>query len=323
MATGDLPRSIVFVSADGSSWTRLPGGAFGPTAVVVSLAATKDGVAALALDATSHFCDDSIRLSCVNLAGPIQVFTSTDGSTWAAHPGPTGTLPDEMDGEPGQHPSFEDGVAPLLLVRSEDRWLGASDDGVTWDAVSIDGKPSPSVPGGAAAFDGGSVAVGTVNDKARVARSADGRTWTTTAYPAACGTPRELLAGAEGLLATGDLSTDSSAGAVRWCASTDGSSFALVEDYAPLGASTTEDECQGSCPAGSVASDGTRFVAYRSFDGQAGWTSADGVHWSELSFSRSHPGGTASGSEPFTLWVLPFGIVARNAEGVTWSGAAS
>ena len=300
-----------------------PGRRFGPTAVVVSLAPTKDGVAALALDATSDFCEDVAVLSCVNLAGPIKVFTSADGSTFTPHAGPTGTLQLEMDGLAGDHPFFERGVAPLLLVRSEDRWLGASDDGIAWDAVTVDGKGRQFVEGGAAAFGGGYVATGTTNGTVKLAHSTDGRTWTTAPFPTACGLPRQLLAADEGLLVVGDESIDAGPSGVRWCSSTDGSSFVRVKDYAPLGASDAGDECDGVCPAGFVASDGSRLVAYRPFGGQAGWMSTDGVHWTELSFSGSAPSGTAAGSEPFTLSVLPFGIVGANADGVTWRGAAS
>ena len=120
----------VWVSPDGATWTALPTGTFGRGSAVVSVAASRDSVVALTLELGADFCDGPPDLlGCHDLTGPLQAWTSTDGTSWTAHPVATVPLPGEMNGQDDEHPILEPGVAPLLLLRSDGRWRAVSDDG--------------------------------------------------------------------------------------------------------------------------------------------------------------------------------------------------
>ena len=319
LAPDDAGPSQVSVSPDGVTWTRLPAGTFGPTSAVISVAATRDGVVALTLQLEGTCDEPPDVLECHQLSGPLQSWTSADGTAWTAHPVTGVALPGEMSGNEDDHPVLEQATAPLLIVRSEGRWPAASDDGVTWDHLGAGDLPRGWRAAGATAFAGGYVGIGSAAGASTVVSSTDGRHWTATALRPKCGNPdlsrsmlEPLAAGADGLVAQGSRYEES--GIVRWlwCASGGGRAWQPLDSFPPLGASKMKDECRDVCPNGILVADGQRFLAYRGIGTPAAWASLDGRAWDRLAVAGTPPTGWVDPTYPFTMNLLPIGLLAQN-----------
>jgi hypothetical protein len=330
LATGSSGPNQVWVSPDGTSWTALPADAFGATSVVVSVAAIRGGVAALTLELGKGICDEPPdTLECHLLGGPLQAWTSADGTTWAAHPVTGVPLPAEMTGSEDDHPVFESAVTPLLLVRSDGRWQAVSDDGVTWDRLAAGALPRGWRVAGASAFSVGYLGTGAAGGKAIAVSSTDGRTWTPASMRTACGAPNQsrsmldpVAAGADGILAQGSADAGGGVEQWLWCASGDGQAWKPLGGYPPLGAWKGHDECRDVCPDGIVVADGERFLAYRGFGKQAAWTSTDGRTWEQLTVAGTPPTGWVDATYPFTMDLLPIGLLAQDGvDNTAWLGA--
>ncbi len=324
----DLPDSRVWVSPDGTGWTELPADTFGPGRLVISVVAMEDGVAALTLASGGPICDDppDMVLSCFALKGPATVWTSTDGTSWTAHEVSGVVLPRSMTGEDDNHVVLDPGAAPALFLRSSSALLAVSTDGVDWTAVRQSTVPRRFFWPRVVAYGGEFVAVGSNTTRGQALSSVGGRRWTATPMPVTCGGPTDLRSGgaieaaSDGLIAQGTLGT----GAVVFCRSSDGRTWKVLPHYGPLGASTKRDECRGVCANGIVVSDGTAFLAYRGYRSQAGWVSSDGLHWHRLGFAGSRPTGWNDATYPYTLTLLPDGVLAQDPNsGAAWFGAAS
>ena len=328
-ASGGNPTAIdepvhtrVWVSADGVSWDLLDPDVLGPSTIVLGVGATADGIAALTVQAGTAACDSPLPLECWNLIGPLESWTSTDGTTWAPHPGPGIKLPSEMNGQDGEHPSLQPMTAPALVVTQPGQPLAISRDGIAWELVPDSAFPTGWSLGEVAALGPSLVALGWTPAKGVALTSRDGRVWTSHALPAGCAVNEALAVGSAGLIATGIAD----GGMWSWCSSLNGRTWTRLPGLPPLGRMPDEkaQECWKSCPNGSLRSDGERMVAYRGWGKQqVGWTSLDGRTWVPLAFTGRPEKSTYWLDDECTgsLHLLPIGLRCFAADGSTWFGA--
>lgn len=332
VSTGQPSHTQVSVSSDGAAWTALPADTFGSGSAVISVAPSRDGVVALTLELAGGPCDEPPDdLACHGLIGPLQAWTSTDGTSWAMHLVPDVHISKHLIGQDGDYPVLEPGVAPLLLVRSHGRWRAVSDDGVTWDQLAAGSQPRRSAIEAAAATSGGYIGVGNAGfgtgaiGAFRVT-SPDGRHWTTSPIRAGCGTisgsqlAAPLTAGQDGMIAQGFSQLESGAGVWTWCSSPDGRHWHAVDGYPPLGAWNGRDECRDVCPNGLLVGDGAHLIAYGGGATQAAWSSMDGLNWAPLAVKGSEPARQRSGRYYLTMQLLPLGVLAQGNHGRAWVG---
>lgn len=311
--SGATAHTKVWISADGARWDLLGADTFGPSTVVVGVAASDNGVVALTLQSgASDGEGNPSDLESWTLTGPWRTWTSSDGTTWSAHPGPDFTLPRDMSGN--SHPTLLAGAGGhLLAIVLGGQPLAFSRDGVAWETVSLDAYPGGPAGWQAAslvAFPPGFLAVGSTPAKALAISSADGRAWASRALPSACA-PGYITVGRLGLIVT-FVEGDPHSPKTVWCSSPDGRAWRVVSRLAPIGLWDTPDaqECRGTCPNGILLGDGERMFAYRNYRTQVGWTSFDGRSWRRLTFSGSRP---AAWSDPFgnqlDKIVTPLGVL--------------
>jgi hypothetical protein len=332
VATGDLvttgtsARTKMWVSADGGTWELLRADVFGPTSVVVGVGAIAGGVVALTVQSgTNLYADEASRspsdLSSWTLEGPWQSWTSTDGRSWTAHPGPGFTVPRNMTGY--AYPTLLAGAGdgPLALTL-DNQPLAFTRDGIAWETASLDAFPGGPAGWKAAsivAFPPGFVAVGDTPTGSVALASVVGRTWTSSALPAAC-PAGDLTAGPAGLILAGSEG-DPHGPTEVWCSSLDGRSWQRLSGYPPLGVATV-GSCRGVCADGILLGNGERMVAYRGDPDQAGWTSFDGRSWTPLALSGSRPTGLSElFGYPFGEILTPIGLLFLDTDdGSAWLG---
>ena len=322
VVNGDTARSKVWVSANGGTWEPLAADVFGSRAVIVGVAAIASRVVALTLQSGRY--DDAnapgpSHLSSWSLEGPWQSWTSSDGRTWAAHPGPDFQVPRSMTGY--SHPTLLAGAGnDLLALTLDEQPLAFTRDGVAWETASLDAFPGGPVgwkSGSIVAFAPGFVAVGSTGTDNVAIASSDGRTWTSSVLPARCPTGR-LAVGPAGLILVGDEGDPHSPTEV-WCSSLNGRSWRRLPGYAPLAAAS---DCRGVCSSGILDGDGERMVAYSADPKHAAWTSLDGRSWQSLAISGSRPTGRIGPhGSPYTTLLAPFGLLFVNHDvGSAWLG---
>ncbi len=324
--TGSSARNKVWTSADGATWEALDPEVFGPTAMVVGVGGTAGGVVALTLQ-SGAWTENGSRTEpdSWSLVGPWQSWTSSDGRTWTAHPGPDFSVPREMTGQAGQHPTIVAGVGnDLLAIALGGQPLAFSADGVAWQTASLEAYPGGPAGWQAVAVVGyapGFVAVGTDTDQAHRDRVGGRPDVDEHPLPADC-SPEELTVGSAGMVVIGSVG-DPHTPVSTWCTSPDGRAWRELDGYPPLGASRINDECRGVCPNGILIGDGERMLAYRGFPKQAGWISLDGRSWQPLAFPGSAPTGWREpvGYE-FTKILTPMGLlVIKSEDGSAWFGS--
>jgi hypothetical protein len=323
VVTGESARNKVWVSDDGARWDLLGADVFGPTAVVVGVAPTADGVVALTVQSGAYNGNGArTEPEAWDLVGPWQSWNSTDGRTWSAHPGPDLTFPRGMNSRDDHYLTLLAGAGNgLVALTLGGQPLAFTRDGIAWETASLD-----AFPGGAAgwkavdiaAFAPGYVAVGSSPTKAVAIASSDGQAWTGSALAAGCASGG-LVVGPAGLIVSFEVG-DPHSPQTEWCSSLNGRSWRPLPGLPPLGYSTAMDECRGTCQNGILLGNGERMVAYRGYPKQAGWTSFDGRSWRRLAFSGSRPTGwtDAFGGEYRTL-LTPIGLLFVG-NGSAWLG---
>ena len=335
--SGDTSHTPVWISADGVTWRLLDSDVLGPTAVVLGVGETAQGIAALTLQGGRNQCDGGDRLSCWAMTMPLQAWTSSDGATWVAHPGPEIDLRDEggVDIAP---PIVKAGTRGLIVLDWEEKGSRAaiSEDGVAWDILPA-GQFSTQIgfsDGNVAAFRSGFVAVSEDSDrdtvKAVALTSPDGRHWTSRTLPrkgfapawipSGYGTSAGGLAvGSSGLIAIGGVA--SAPGAGLWWSSLDGRTWKPVPRFAPLGIWFGRSQGSGTIPNGTIVGNGERILAYRSGGKDAAWTSFDGRSWKRIAISGNRPTGWPDPAHYVpTLVLMPIGVLWVGADGSTWFG---
>jgi hypothetical protein len=332
VATGDLvvaggsARSKVWVSPDGARWYLLAAGVFGPASVVVGVAPTASGVVALTLQSSEldvNHEDDPTEPWSWGLTGPWQTWTSSDGWSWTAHPGPDFAVPTISNNDEDRLTLVAGVGNKLVALTLGGQPLAFSPDGFTWTIASLS-----DFPGGPAGWDAtavagfrpGFVSVGT-GPTALAITSPDGHAWTRSRLPGGC-SPGALVVGRRGLIVVGSEG-DPHSPVETWCSSLDGRSWRPLSRYQPLGVATaSDDSCRGTCPNGILLGDSSRMVAYRGYPRQAGWTSFDGRTWKPLAFSGSRPTGwTDLYGYQYLELLTPIGLLFVNTNsGAAWLG---
>ena len=336
VVSGTSAHTKVWVSADGSRWDLLDAGVFGASALVVGVAPTTSGVVALTLQSDAPTGNGApTEIDGWTMTGPWQTWTSSDGLTWAAHPGPAFPLPHDMSGD--SYPTLVAGAGGhVVAIVFEEQPLAFSADGIAWQTASLDAFPGGPAGWGTSSLVGfgpGFVMVGSsgtrVDFNGRVAAagsalsltSADGRTWTPTILSASC-PAAALTVAARGLILSGDVGDEHNAKTL-WCSSVDGRSWRPLPGLPPIGYMTTNDECRGTCPNGILTGDGERMLAYRAYPKPTGWISPDGRSWTRLAFSGSLPPRSDSTGNTYNVetFVVPIGLFVVDLNtGTTWYG---
>ena len=332
--SGEASRTPMWVSADGGTWHPLDAGVLGPATIVLGLAETAEGIVAITLHGGRNQCDDSeaqLRASCWTPNLPLEAWTSPDGVSWAAHPGPKIALRFEED--IGVDPPIFRAGAPGLLVAlngQEEPRAATSPDGVSWEVLPVRSFSAQFGFGdNVGAFRPGFVAVGeeAVGDTIRAVAptSSDGRHWTSQRLPAAGFAPgwipagygtsaSRLVVGPAGIIAQGGVAA--APGGELWWSSLDGRTWKPLPGFPPLGISFGGEAGSGLSPNGNLLGNGERMLAYRSEGNHAAWTSFDGRSWRRLAISGGPPP-----SEPGVAAILmPVGLMWIGLDGSTWLG---
>ena len=333
LVAGDSARSKVWVSDDGATWNPVPRDVFGPDSIVVGVAPIVDGVLVFTLQGAGQVGGEPTWAGTRRLTGPWQSWTSSDGRTWTAHPGPDFELPRSMlfygqdeywYNTPSLLAGAGSGVVALVLGSHP---LAFTRDGVTWETASLDsfpGGPTGWTPHSLVAFPPGFLAVGYAGAEPVALASADGHTWKASALPASCPLGY-LLAGPAGLILAGreaDPGGDKHADSAVWCSSLDGRTWRRLEAYSPLGVFPGGDGA-GRGPDGIILADGERLLAYRGYPKQAAWTSFDGRMWQPVNTLSVHLKGWG-GIDGYSLTPLltPIGFLLYSTkDGSAWYGA--
>jgi hypothetical protein len=340
--TATMSASPVWASADGATWHALPGDTFGPSGVVVALGPAGGNLVALTLTGGPNSCGDQrMTPSCSTPEGPLQAWTSTDGTAWASSAGPDVPLPEGCDTCGVNLPEVAFGAPGVLVItnpvsgiegepaqESTHTSLATSMDGTSWIAVPASALPPSFQVGRIAGYADAFLAAGD-NGKdpghAEVAISTDGATWTTSlltgqGHPAEGSTGQALLVGEKGVLVDG--STQDVPGQELEWSSPDGTTWQFVSGYPPLGVWIGEGEGSGLIPHGSMAADGNRLLALRTDGKVESWTSSDGATWTSIPST----GLTARAKDSwptFDLLMLPVGVVMTEESGARWLGVAA
>ena len=314
-------------SADGASWAPLDPATFGASTVVLRVGATANGPVAVTVGATIGDCQPSDDPSCFSAVGPVQSWTSSDGTTWTAHDVVGIDLP-PSGGDNVSPPRVAIGPGGVLVDQpvSHGTQLALSTDGATWQALPAATIPARAAIGDMEAFGDGFVALGADPDGQRPVAllSSDGRTWTEHRLPfqeAGLGAGGDLaLVAQNGILAEGSVAA--TPGQSLWWTTDDGSTWKRDPKYGPLGVWNGEGEGTGLIEDGSTGADGERIVALRRDGGLEGWTSTNGHEWFKLQVSGLEP--TPKGSWPdLDITQLPIGVLYRADDGTTWFGTPS
>jgi hypothetical protein len=339
---GDSWRTSLWVSTDGGTW-RSPGpDVFGPSTSVISVGETADSLVALTLRGGADVCNGlGAPPDCSALAGPLQAWTSSDATSWTAHPGPAGiALPiDGCDGCGVAVPILGWGTSGVVAVNSRapqptGSVAAFSPDGIAWEALSADAFPSGFIFHDIAGFGSGFIGVGATAGalgntgpgetvRAVALSSPDGRHWMSQDLPTAGLDPQagssadQLVAGPGGLIATGvDALVP---GTELWWSSATGRSWSRLSGYPPLGIWFGQSEGSGMIPDGTLLGDGERMLAYRGGAKPTARTSADGR--SRRTIKVSGIGPTNKGGLPLQSLILtPVGVLGTGDNGLVWFG---
>lgn len=321
-------KTPMWHSTDGATWTPLDPSTFGPSTVILRAGATASGPVVVTVGAAIGDCLPSDDASCFSAVAPVQAWTSSDGTAWAAH-AVAGVDLQTSDGnvDPPRVAIGPGGVVVYQPVQGGTQ-LAFSADGSAWES------PAGAIPKTAAisdleAFDTGFVAVGAdpdgENGAAVALESADGRTWQEHKLPLPAnerfGTSAgRALVGQDGILAAGSESAVPGA-SLSWTFD-DRDGWAFLKGDPPLGVWKGEGEGTGLIDDGTTVGDGDRLVALRRDGGVAGWTSGNGSEWVPLTITGLRP--TAKGSWPvLDLRLLPVGVLYVDDDGATWLGTPS
>jgi hypothetical protein len=286
------------------------------------MAATPDGIVALTVDTGPTVTNEETGDRWWAPVGPLRSWTSSDGTTWTAHPGPE--TADVRQAALTAHDLgwLQASTAPLFVIAAGKRPITGSIDGVAWKDLATSGLSSTFPAWGIKAVGSGFLAV---RDDA-IASSPDGRTWTKHTLPAPCSANGGMVFARDGLISTG--TTEGNGRGVFpwvWCSSRDGQTWRQLKKLQPLGFMNEPgaQECLDACPDGALRGDGLRMIAYRGWgDDQAGWTSFDGRTWQPIAFEGrpERSSGWLDDNCTQSLVLLPMGLWCTATSGAVWFG---
>jgi hypothetical protein len=327
----DSARTPVWASSDGVLWYPLDPDVFGSSTIVAGIAEGPNGLVALSGQAATNGC-----ALCWTIANPIQAWTSSDGTSWTAHPGPDLALP----ASPG-NPRLVVGPAGFLAAVPDEAGPGGSGptqaaisaDGVTWQTLSPDTFPAGFRLSDVYGTSTGYLAVGAQevdpeHEAAAALWSTDGRSWVVTgpmqiasrtgvvlAASQPSWTAGTIVAGSGGFIVTGGV--EAAPGAQLWWQSSDGQHWQALSGYPPLGAQPGEGEGAGGQPYGVLVGDGQRIIAVRGGPQAAAWSSADGRTWTTLAI-----GGDVPSEQAAIATLFPGGVLLSDGT-TSWYGRAT
>ena len=331
-AAGITSRTPVWVSADGATWRQLDPAVLGPATVVIGVAATATDIVALTLQGGRNQCDSQPAAPfCSTLAAPLQVWTSQDGSNWAAHAAPAIEILPNCDGCGIDPPQLRGGTSGLVVSHTQHGPaltkpdVAVSRDGIAWDVLPSSAFPATFNLSDVAATSAGFTAVGSMSGdhiRPAVFSSTDGRRWTSGSLSmaglpsSAAATANQIVVGPDGAIVIG--SDGLVPGTSPWWSSIGGSQWKLLKGYPPLGVWNGEGAGTGLVPNGVLLGDGERMVAYRGGDNSVGWTSTDGRTWQALAIDTGQTSGRDGPVQDFLL--TPIGLFAHGSDGAAWFG---
>jgi hypothetical protein len=294
------------ISRDGRAWVQLPTATFGlddPTHNTFVIGGTA--------------CGSGVLIVGKDGSGNGTLWFSADGQVWRQEALPGGII-SQVRG------AFIAGSPAGAVVANESGpAVDVTTDCSSWRRVTLSGPATAQITAVAAvgtgyvALDDSSQAPAS---EPRAWWSSDGVTWSAATVQAAPGHDFNLVwVGAGGLVAQSHSGGAPGAAAV-W-SSVDGHAWAISPKSDPLGVSVS-GEGQGN-PAGSLAGDGTRFLAWGSQgDDPANpteyLTSSDGAHWTQLAITGHLPTGLPGA---YQVFLVRDGILVSGDAG-TWFGAA-
>jgi hypothetical protein len=302
-SSGQVGASI---SRDGRAWVQLPASTFGlddPTHNTFVIGGTA--------------CGSGVLIVGEDASGNGTLWYSGDGQAWRQEALPGGIV-SQVRG------AFIAGSPTGAVVANESGpAVDVTTDCSSWRRVALSGPATAQITA-VAAVGTGYVALDDSSQAAasepRAWRSSDGVTWSAATVQAAPGHDFNLVwAGAGGLVAQSHSGGAPGAAAV-W-SSVDGHAWAISPKTDPLGVSVS-GEGQGN-PAGSLAGDGTRFLAWGSQgDDPANpteyLTSFDGAQWAKLAITGDLPTGLPGA---YQVFLMRDGILISGDAG-TWFGTA-
>ena len=325
-------RTPVWVSPDGVLWRPLAASIFGDSTFIVGMASRAGTLVAVSVQAGTNSCGPDG--DCWSIDGPIQAWTSRNGTDWTVQPGLDLALPAR-----GGMPHFVVGPAGFLAVApgaadlSSPTRAAISADGVTWQTLPIGTFPADFQLADMSATSTGYLAIGAHqtdadHHEAMALWSSDGRHWSSAPMPVAMAGGTVLAAtqpssaaltvvtGRNGFIVTGG--TGGAPGAALWWQSDDGQHWQELSGYPPLGAWPGEGEGAGGQPYGVLLGDGQRIITVRGGPDAGAWTSRDGRTWTKL----VGVGGDLPSQQATTATLFPGGVVLS--DGTTgWYGRAT
>ena len=137
-ATGDAAvHTQLWTSTDGRTWEPLAADALGTSAIVVGMAPTADGIVALTVQPGPTLVDDEDGSKSWKIANALEAWTSPDGRTWTAHPGPDVDLSADLTISVHDIDWLQASTAPLLIVaRGSKEPPSCSTDGIDWNRLA-------------------------------------------------------------------------------------------------------------------------------------------------------------------------------------------
>lgn len=324
-------RTPVWSSADGVLWRPLDATVFGGSTFTVGLASRAGKLVAISVQAGTNSCAPDG--DCWSIRGPIQAWTSTNGTDWTMQPGlglalpARGGMPHLVVGPAGFF-----AVVPGAADLSRPTTAVVSPDGVTWQTLPTGTFPADFQLADLTATSAGYLAVGahqtgTDHQDAMTLWSADGRHWSSAPMPVALAGGTVLAAtrpssgavavvtGSNGFIVTGG--TGGAPGAALWWQSDDGQHWRQLSGYPPLGAWPGEGEGAGGQPYGLLLGDGQRLIALRGGPDASAWSSTNGRTWTKLVI-----GGDMPSEQATTVALFPGGVVLSDGSN-SWYGRAT
>lgn len=313
-------RTPLWSSPDGSDWQALSETVVGADSFVVSVIEFPDRFVALTLaGGVDQFrCDVPGLDSCPDTRPPLRAWASNDGTEWTLQAEPLNLV----------LPSTERSLATTVATgRGQDALVAYSEglklssahtnDGLTWQLYEPGGLPE-FILRGLASTNGVYLLLGdapTVGSDQRpaVAWASDGRLWQNQIL-ADRGVAVFRAKGAKGVIVE---ILDTLTAALEWWSTTDGKTWQVIEDFAPLG------RWPGAVaePAGEVAGDDERMIAYDTLTGARAWISFDGVTWTDVRIEGDAPPLARAPGRNLTL--TPVGLLWRDDQGRAWFGEPS
>ena len=330
MASG-ATRTPVWFSSDGVLWRPLDASVFGDSTFIVGMASRAGTLVALSVQAGTNSCAPDG--DCWSIRGPIQAWTSTNGTDWTGQPGLELALPAN-----GDMPHLVAGPAGFLAVApgppdlASPTTAASSLDGVTWQTLPVGTFPAGFQLADLTATSAGYLAVGTHqadhdHHDATTLWATDGRHWSSASMQLAWGRGTALeatrpssvalavVAGRNGFIVTGG--TGGAPGAALWWQSDDGQHWRQLSEYPPLAAWPGEGEGAGGQPYGVLLGDGQRIIALRGGPDAGAWSTTNGRTWTKLVI-----GGDMPSEQATTAALFPGGVVLSDGT-TTWYGRAT